>query len=309
MDRFLTIHSAKLAAIQDLGRFGYEHIGVGVNGALDTYAYVIGNKLVGNTSLQPSIEITAFDFSMSSSVDVMICITGAVADIAIDSVPVPMWETVVLPAGRRLTVSKIRKGLRVYIAVAGGIKATQILGSCTPDPQAGLGDYIKPGQIIPLETDVTDVQYVHRSLPRKSIPFYGSPWPIRICEGPDTAIFTEEWERFLNAAYVVSPDSNHIGIRLNGPALTNYSPKHVLSRGIGIGAIEIIPSGQPIVLHRGRGVTAGYPIIGVVTTVDLSMLGQVRPGDTVKFIYITIEEAIQLHREQQRRIEMISSSC
>src|SRR5690606_3049013 len=107
----------------------------------------------------------------------------------------------------------------------------------------------------------------------------------------------------------VSPDSNHIGIRLNGPALTNYSPKHVLSRGIGIGAIEIIPSGQPIVLHRGRGVTAGYPIIGVVTTVDLSMLGQVRPGDTVKFIYITIEEAIQLHREQQRRIEMISSSC
>lgn len=298
MEGYLNIESAKIAAIQDSGRWGYEHYGICVNGAVDMYAYLMGNDLVGNVTAQPSIEITAFDFSMSSTDDTLICITGAPADITIDSNPIEAWKTVLLPAGKVLSIKKIRKGLRTYIAVGGGIDAPQVLGSCALDTIVNLGQQLRSGQQLKLKDPMQSQKYSYREASPVDIPAYGSPWNIRVCDGPDMDIFENNLEQFFQSTYTVSPVSNHIGIRLNGPALTGFYPTEVLSRGVGIGSIEIFPTGQAVVLHKGRTVTAGYPIIGVISSVDLGMMGQARPGDEIVFSRISIEEAEKLYRDQ-----------
>lgn len=303
MGDHLIIDSAKIVGIQDQGRFGYEHYGVGVNGAIDSYAHMMGNVLVGNARFEPSIEITAFNFSMRSTTDIDICVTGAPADVLIGGEPVDTWSTVVLPADQPLTVQNIRQGLRVYIAVRGGMETDVVLGSCTPDSIAKIGSRVSGGQRIPLKQPTGSLNSRATSVASKDIPRYGSTWQIGVCPGPDTeTIFKDYFNFFLDQVYTVSPDSNHVGIRLKGTPMEGHRPTEVLSRGAGIGGVEILPTGQPIVLHRGRGVTAGYPIIAVVSSADLGMIGQARPGDAIRFHLVSKKEAIRLYRSQYETI-------
>jgi Allophanate hydrolase subunit 2 len=302
VEGYLTIGSAQIAAIQDSGRLGYEHYGICDNGAVDMYAYLAGNALVGNATAQPSIEITAFDFTMTSTVDIPVCVTGAPADVTIDSDPVESWSTLLLPAGKVLSVHHIREGLRVYIAVGGGIDAAKVLGSCALDTIINLGTKLISGQKVKLRNADAAKSIRYRQANPEVIPHYGSPWNIRVCDGPDTDIFKDSFAGFYEAAYRISPVSNHIGIRLSGPPVKNFSPKEILSRGVGIGSIEIFPTGQAVVLHRGRTVTAGYPIIGVVPVIDLDRIGQARPGDEVHFSHLSIKEAKALYYDRFSRL-------
>ena len=304
MENYLNVSRAPLAFIQDYGRYGYEHYGVSVNGASDSYAYLMGNELVGNTSPEPSIEVIAFDFYMTSTTDVLFCVTGAPADLAVDSIPIRGWETAILPAGKKLSIKHIRQGLKVYIAVAGGIDVPMTLGSCALDTVAKLGLRLSSGQQLKLKAPTCSNE--HRATPPEIIPQYGAPWHIRMCEGPDMDIFANNIEKFLESVYTVSVTSNHIGIRLEGPLLEGFQPREVLSRGVAIGAIEVVASGQPIVLHRGRTIVAGYPVIGVVSAVDLGMIGQARPKDEVRFSLVSIQEAERLYREEYDRFAYLT---
>jgi 5-oxoprolinase (ATP-hydrolysing) subunit C len=298
MSGFINVKTAQLAQIQDIGRYGMEHYGVSVNGAVDSYAYLAANYILGNQKNRPVIEVTAFNFSMMSSVDVSVCLTGANAEIWIGDQLVDMWKPVCLKAGETLEIKKISKGLRVYMAIGAEMNVPFQCGSASFDSVAKLGQKLAAGQKIDLE-NVRDTKEVIAAAPvLEDLPTYGSPWTIRVCDGPDTSIFSEELDTFYTTSYRVSPNSNHIGIRLDGAKLANYSPKEVLSRGISIGTIEITPTGQPIVLHRGRSVTAGYPIIGVVASVDLGLIGQARPGDFVKFERISVSEAAVLYKQK-----------
>ncbi|WP_100488528.1 biotin-dependent carboxyltransferase family protein [Sporolactobacillus pectinivorans] len=302
MEGYLTVESAKIAAIQDSGRLGYEHYGICDNGAVDMYAYLAGNALVGNATAQPAIEITAFDFDMTSTIDIPICITGAPADLKINSDPVQPWSTLLLPAGKVLSVSHIRKGLRVYIAIGGGIDAPKVLGSCALDTIINLGKRLVSGQKLRLKNEDAAKSIQCRIANPEVIPHYGSPWNIRVCDGPDIEIFKDSFTGFYEATYKISPVSNHIGIRLSGPPVKKFYPKEILSRGVGIGSIEVFPTGQAVVLHRGRTVTAGYPIIGVVPLIDLDMIGQARPGDEVHFSHLSIKEAKKLYYDRFSRL-------
>lgn len=303
MPDFLIIQSAKIASIQDSGRYGYGHYGISVNGAVDPYSYLMGNRLVGNHLPKPSIEITAFEFAMSSTADVQISLTGATADLTVDSVPIEAWKSTMLPAGKLLSVKKIRQGLRVYISVGGGLDVPLAYGSCSPDTVARIGQQVYAGQQLRLSDPGISADALNREIAPEEIPQYGSPWTIRVCSGPDTEIFAEKHlGALLESEYTVSPDSNHIGIRLKGNNLSNFHPTNVLSRGVSIGAIEVTPTGELIILHRGRSVTAGYPIIGVVAAVDLGKIGQARPGDKVRFSRITADQAIEIYRSQFHRL-------
>lgn len=292
MGEYLIIHSAIFASVQDLGRTGYMNYGISSNGAMDTYSYLLGNELVGNTSPQPSIEITAFDFAMSSTVDVPICVTGAPADLTIDTVPFDAGKSIILPAGKKLEVKGIRQGLRVYIAVGGGIEIPVVLGSCSLDTVGMVGDRLRPGQQLELKNPALS---------------YGSPWNIRVCDGCDVDIFKDHLEQFYQSTYTITPDSNHVGIRLEGLPIVGHQPKEVVSRGVCVGSVQIIPSGNPIITFKGRGGTAGYPIIAVVSSVDLELLAQARPGDSVNFIRISVEEAIEKYRERFGRFHSVQS--
>ena len=291
------IQRCTATVIQDLGRFGYVGYGIPTNGAADRFAYLAGQALLACEQPLPAIEITAFDFLMSVSRDLDICITGAPADVLVGGREAAMWETLRIHAGEALRVSHIRRGLRVYIAFAARMVVPIVLGSCSWDSVSQLGIALYSGQ----EVDLVDVRPplpAPRTMPLDAIPDYGTPWSIHVSSGPDHGRFPKSLEQLLDDEYMVSPQSNHVGIRLEGPAFSGVEVPEQLSRGVGAGAVELLPSGQPLVLHRGRGVTAGYPIIAVVTSADLDRMGQVRPGDRVRFYQVSEDMGVRAYRKQ-----------
>lgn len=295
MDEYLIVKIAGFSSLQDLGRKTYMSYGISSNGALDTYSYLLGNELVGNSYPQASIEITAFDFMMSSTTDIPICITGAPADLTIEGNPISSEQRVILPAGKMLSVKKIRDGLRVYIAIGREIDVPQRLGSCSFDAVGMLGERLRNGHKLRLKES---------KLYYKQI--CGSPWSIDVCDGCDIDSFKDYLEQFYGTTYTVSTDSNNVGIRLSGKPIVGHKPTEVVSRGVAVGSIQIVPSGNPIILFKGRGGTAGYPIIGVVASADFDLVGQMRPGDEVHFRRVSLAEAVKKYKEKFGPLKLAS---
>lgn len=289
---FLEVTKAGMASIQDKGRYGNEKYGFGVSGALDQYAFKISNALLGNELNEPVIENVLSDIELRSNRTISIAITGAPCDVTIDDKEYNQWEVIMLERNKALSIKNIHKGARVYISVANGFKVKKVHGSASYDDTLGIGTLLSKGDEIKFKNS-KDISYIRNwnSLPDKLKPKYGSPWEIKFTRGPDHNIFKNHIKFFEDVSFEVSTDSNNMGIRLNRVKIINYKDFEVISRGIIPGAIEITPSGQPIVLHRGRGGTIGYPVLGCVTSHDLNMIGQVRPRDEVRFKYQEIEEA------------------
>lgn len=305
MNPELIIHESKLASVQDIGRYGYENYGFSNSGALDQFAYQIGNALLGNDLREAAIEITALKFSMSSNVDLTICVTGAPAQVKVNENIFPQWETITIKAGETLSISNIQKGMRVYICVANGLRTPLVHGSASYDSTLNIGKKLNKGNSIQLHTGKKEglLRVKGVGLPKQDIPHYGTPWRINICHGPDYEMFRNHMFAFQEAEFLVSPNSNHIGIRLERYILTKFFPRQKLSRGVIPGAIEITSAGQPIVLLRGRGGTIGYPVIACVSSSDLCLMGQVRPGDRIQFSLISMEEAVLTFRKKMNYIK------
>nr|WSZ99833.1 biotin-dependent carboxyltransferase family protein [Streptomyces sp. NBC_00857] len=310
MGETLTVHKAGISVLQDLGRYGRSRYGLPLNGALDQYSAQAANALTGNRPSAPMIEITALDFSCTPSTDVLIAVTGAPADLTVDGVPQACWEAVAVRPGQTISISRIRDGLRVYLAVRGSIEAPTLLGSCAPDTVLGFGRSLSDQDELgitnacpPIDHPVTRIPLFRLGAP---IPRVGEPWTIDTTEGPDAAEFGTTGELLYRSEFTVTPRSNHIGLRLSGPVPQRVTTGEVLSRGVPVGAVEVPAGDELLVLHRGRGVTAGYPVLAVVTSTGLSDLGQVRPGQTVRFRKRTVAEAVAAHRQRQNALQALS---
>lgn len=303
-DRLFILEST-IASIQDIGRYGFEHYGFSTNGALDQFAYKMSNALLGNSLETPAIEVTAFNFSFKSNVDISICITGALAVVEVDDEARPQWESFILKKGQKLRISKIRSGMRVYINVAGGVNVPCIHGSASYDGMVDIGTKLSKGDTLALNEDPKGYIRSRLQIPDEEIPKYKSPWKINVCHGPDVDIFKHHIKFFEEVKFRVSLESDNIGIRLEKCRLTKFSPQQTLSRGIIPGAIEITPHGQPIILHRGRGGTIGYPVIACISSTDLDLAGQMRPHDIVQFKFISPNKAIEMYRRKETYIHQI----
>ncbi|MFD1452926.1 5-oxoprolinase subunit C family protein [Oceanobacillus sojae] len=301
----LLILESNIASIQDIGRYGLENYGFSINGALDQFAYKISNALLGNPLETPAIEVTAFNFALKSHVDISVCVTGAQAIVEADNEVMPQWETFILKKEKKLRISKIHSGMRVYINIAGGVNVPLIHGSASYDSMIGIGTKLTKGDTLSLNGSLTNCIRDKVRMPKDDIPGYQSPWKINVCPGPDVAIFKKHIKVFEEAKFRVSLESDNIGIRLEKYRLTKFSPQQNLSRGIIPGAIEITPHGQPIILHRGRGGTIGYPVIACISSADLDLAGQVRPHDTVRFTFISTDKAIEIYRKREKYIQQI----
>jgi len=308
----LTITKAGISCIQDLGRRGWSRFGLPVNGAADQYSASVANVLVGSPRGAALIEITMLDFAATVSSDTVVALTGAPADVTLDGQPVPQWQPLHVRAGQELLIRKIRTGLRVYLAVFGGLVADTLAGSSAPDTIIGfgrtlaLGDRIhfgggdlrpavrRPGPFVPAE-------YLHIPLPR-----FSADLVVTMTDGPDAAEFAEPWELLHSEQYTITPKSNHVGLRLSGSVPVRRHSGEVLSRGVPVGAIEVPGNDQLLVLHRGRGVTAGYPVLAVVTTRALDLLGQARPGHRIRFRRLAVREAVAAQRVQSAAIDRLA---
>jgi biotin-dependent carboxylase-like uncharacterized protein len=306
----ITVSTPGMSVVQDLGRRGGGRVGQMVGGASDQYSARVANALVSSEPTAPLIELTALDFAAVSSRELIVAITGAPATVVVDGRPAAMWEPVLWPAGTRLHISGIRHGLRVYLAVHGSIDAPTLKGSCAPDTVLGFGRRLGAGDVIDVCVDTPPVRHPHFDIPVFRLgaerPGFGTRWTVPVTDGPDVADFGDTSARLFGIDFTVADASNHIGLRLRpsdgGTLPMRVETTEMLSRGVPIGAVEVPAGDEILVLHRGRGVTAGYPVLAVVTTVGLDSLGQARPGDTVRFTRVDIDSAVDAHRARQRSL-------
>lgn len=182
-------------------------------------------------------------------------------------------------------------------------------GQLRPDTILGFGPTLRAGDEIGLHTGCPPLDHPFSRIPlfRLHAPVVRCPttWTIDVTDGPDRAEFGDTGARLFNAPFTVSPQSNHIGLRLRGEVPRRAATGELLSRGVPIGAVEVPAGDELLVLHRGRGVTAGYPVLAVVTATGLSALGQVRPGQTVRFRHRTLDQAVTAYRAQRSAVEAL----
>lgn len=289
----LTVIEAGSSQITDLGRRRGPRFGVPVNGALDQRSARVANILVGNPEIAPLLEITALDVEFVSDIDILVAVTGADGHLTVDGVGRPTNQPVSVRAGEAVALGQIQGGLRAYLAVRGSFEVPQLLGSCAPDSVLGFGGRLTAGSSIALRRATTPFVNDHfaAELYRLDAPRVADRFVVDVTDGPDAADFAGTADRLFAQPYLVTPRSNHIGLRMTGPLPQRVTQGEVLSRGVPVGAVEVPPGDELLVLHRGRGVTAGYPVLAVVTSGSLDVLAQVRPGQSLRFRHISSTEA------------------
>lgn len=298
----LRVHAATMAVVQDTGRPGYARLGVPPNGAHDQHAMAMANALTGSPLGDPVVENTLLDFACSFSVETVVAVTGAPAKVHIDGVEMPQWAPLRVQPDAVVEIGRVRDGLHVYLAAAGTLTAPAMLGSCAPDPLASFGTKLQPGDELPFRGSGRRLRATPTAI---QVPEYGSPWRIDVCSGPEGDWYGTENENSLRGEYVVSKESNHVGMRLTGETPAPITGYELVSRAVPTGAVEIPAEGQLIVLRRGRGVTAGYPVAAVVSTVGQSLIAQARPGHEVRFLQVTEAEARSARRAQFASVEAV----
>jgi biotin-dependent carboxylase-like uncharacterized protein len=272
--------SGGLTTVQDLGRPGFAHLGVGRCGAADRGALRQANALVGNPASAAGLEITLGGLIFTARDAATVALAGAPAAGSLD------WGVAVtLPAGTTVTLGFPATGLRSYLAVRGGVAAEPVLGSRSTDLLGGIGPAaLKAGDRVAIGTDVAgDVSGTMLA----PIPVGGA---LRIVFGPrDDWFSTASLARLTTARWLVRPESNRIGVRLGGPRLERTRPDELATESTLPGALQVPPDGQPILLGPDAPVTGGYPVIAVVVDDDLDAAGQLRPGEEVSFRAVAAE--------------------
>jgi biotin-dependent carboxylase-like uncharacterized protein len=308
----LTICAAGRSCVQDAGRAGSQAYGVPVRGSSDQYSSLMANVLVWNAPALPVIEVTALDFSLRAESDVLIAVTGAECDLSVDGRPASQWQPLPVARGSLIELNRLRRGLRCYLALNGSVNAPRLLGSVSPDPSLEFGWYLRPGDTVVAESAFTYFDHPHLRhpvlRPRVPVRSYSDRPTVQVTAGPDLDEFAAPVEMLERQLYKVGNQSNDIGLQLRGMTPARHTDAEILSRGVGIGAIEVIPSGDLLALLRGRMLTAGYPVVAVATTTSQSILGQLRPGEHVRFQFVALEEAVRSARAERHLVEGVAAA-
>ena len=304
MDVLEVLDGGFLTTVQDLGRYGYQRYGVPVSGAMDLFALRAANILVGNREDEAGLEFALVGPRLRFLADAVIAITGADLAPRLGDGPLALWEAMAAPQGSTLSFAGVRDGMWAYLAVAQGIHVPQVLGSRSTYTRSTLGGVegraLVPGDRLPTSGEGSAILVENRKLPQEHVPTYGHQHTLRVVMGPQDHAFTQEGvHTFLSSTYAVTPQSDRVGYRLQGPRIQHMGGADIVSDGIPFGAVQVTGDGMPIVLLADRGSTGGYTKIATVITVDLAGIAQAAPGDTVSFRAVTVGEAHQALRQQE----------
>jgi antagonist of KipI len=306
------------ATIQDLGRPGWQHVGVTVGGAMDQCAHRIANLLVGNDENAAAVECAFAGTAVQFTVPTTFAITGRDVKATLDGVPILPWRAT---RAERMQLLIVHAGVWSTVALAGGVDVALVLNGRGTALRAGFGgfqgrslqreDAVPLGAPTPRSMQITDDLNAHRRTSANwgitVIPPYSPSPTIRIISGPElNALTSTSREALLGDSFRVSADSDRMGTRLRGPVLALSSPREMLSSGVTVGTVQLPPDGSPIVLMADRQTTGGYPRLGDVITVDQPLVAQLRPGESLRFSLTSLHEA---HREYHAREDSISRAA
>ncbi|AJR08245.1 allophanate hydrolase [Photobacterium gaetbulicola] len=305
------IRPGMLTLIQDIGRYGAGAQGLSQGGAVDLHACCWANYLLANDPNSAMLEITLGQAEFLILQDCRIAMTGADMQPSLDGKLVPMWQSLLVKKGQRLVFGFARTGLRAYLAVQGGLESPLILDSASAVPRNHLGGFhqgmgLEKGDRLsakPIPTGCLQHQgelAAGRQTSGRFVPDYSKPIELRVIESYQQASFSaEEKQRFYASRYTVSQETDRMGCRLSGEPI-HATVDGIVSEGIALGAIQIPPNGQPIVLLNDRQTLGGYPKLGCVARVDLPRLAQARPGTAVTFKRAKLPEAVEQWQQFSR---------
>jgi antagonist of KipI len=300
---FHIIKPGLLTTVQDLGRFGFQESGVPVGGPMDAFSHRLANQLLGNEPGAATLEITLIGPELVVDVDTTIAICGAHFEVTCDGRAVPVDASWPVRAGQRLKFGRVLQGARAYLAVAGGVQTPPVLGSRATHLVSRMGGLagraLASGDRVPIAGDTQPRP--QRKSPGLTLPTRGRAL-LRVMPGPQDDWFQRDAMKTIGGvSFRISPRSNRMGYRLQGPPLPRAREGELISEPVGIGAIQVPSAGEPILLMADRQTAGGYPKIGHVITADLPLAGQLAPGDFIEFVLCTRQEAVAalIARERQ----------
>ena len=304
MSGLVVVRPGLLTTVQDLGRWGSQVIGVPVAGPMDSYSHRLANLLVGNASEAATLEVTLIGPELEFQRDAVVAVAGADFELLLDDQPVATHASLAVPTGGRLRFGRRRSGARAYVAIDGGVAVPPVLGSRATHLVSALGGVegraLRAGDAIPLGPRQAAPE------PKRRAPGLALAVPrlrLRVLLGPQDDWFTPAArEIFLREPFRVSPTSNRMGYRLEGKALQRARDAEPISEPVTMGAIQVPPAGDPILLMADRQTAGGYPKIATVVAADLPLAGQLGPGDLVEFRPCTRTEAMAAHIARERQL-------
>jgi antagonist of KipI len=304
-----------LTTVQDMGRYGFGRYGVPPSGALDSFSLRVANLLVGNPEAEAGIEITLMGLKVRFLTDLIVALCGADLQPHLNGKPFDLWRSQIVGKGDTLFLKAPRSGCRAYLAVGGGISLEPVLASKSTNLASRFGGYegrsLKKGDILFTRDPEKHFRSAGKTFNPEGRPAYTGNWELRVLLGPQDQDFPEESKRlFLDSFFAVSPQSDRVGIRLSGPALHRKKDlgDSIISEGIVPGAIQIPGDSQPIILLV-ETVTGGYRKIATVISADLPLLGQIKPGDRVRFQEVSMQAALRALQEREYPINALKKKC
>jgi biotin-dependent carboxylase-like uncharacterized protein len=294
------IKPGMLTTVQDLGRPGYQGLGVPVSGPMDAYSHRLANQVVGNDPKAAALEVTLLGPELLAGDDLTCAIAGAEIECTVGGAVVPFNEPFAVPAGARLRFGARRRGARTTLAVRGGFDLPATFGSRATHLVSRMGPFggrpLRTGDVLPVgrsTVSATGVTGNPLDLPAGGV-------RVRIVAAVHRERFTDDaWGLLVRARFTVSSQSSRMGYRLDGPVLAHVGAADILSEAMPIGALQVPASGQPILLMAERQTTGGYPTIANVITADLPLAGQLAPGDWIAFDPVTHPQATAALRDRE----------
>jgi biotin-dependent carboxylase-like uncharacterized protein len=306
--------------VQDEGRMGYYDIGMPPSGAMDKYAYKIANLLVGNEENAAVLEITYMGPKLEFHRDAVIAITGGDMPPKINGQLIEMWETVPIKAGDVLSFGFIKKGARTYLAVVGGIDVPILMGSRSTYTLCQFGGFkgraLKKDDILNIGNSNKYKVKLSTKIPQELIPEYHESNKIRVMIGLCSYRLTQESkEKFLNIEWMVTPDANRVGYRFKGERLdfvpreqpfgAGSNPSNVTDLGYPLGSIQVPDGIEPIALLNDAVTGGGYATIATIISADLNYMAQIKTNEKVKFVSVTLDQALEARAEIKKKIEIV----
>lgn len=297
-----------LTTVQGRGRRDAVDLGVPIGGACDPWSLAVANVLVGNPPTVAALEMTLAGATFRVLDDCVVAVAGADMGNGL-----PVGRSVPLRRGQTVTFGPAREGsgVRTYLALAGGIDVPEILGARSTCLVGGFGGIdgrpLRAGDLI--RRRVAPPAIRERAWPGAVSPITGAPpHQIRVVRGPDADAFAAALATMLDTAWTVSGRGDRQGIRLDGPTLAPETPATMLSRGMTWGTVQLPPDGVPIGLLADHQTVGGYPAIAVVVSADLPLVGQLGPGDELRFAEVSLSEAQRLLRAHADEFERIAQA-
>jgi antagonist of KipI len=320
------IHTLYPVSLQDLGREGFRAYGVPLSGPMDPLSHRLANLLCGNADQAVVLEITLHGLILLFDQDALIALCGGGSAPMLNGEPVGCFRPLFVRQGSLLEFKPSSAGCRMYLAMAGGFEATEMMGSCATYVPAGIGGlngrYLGKGDQLfrkssPGLESSRIISNIDKATPKRiSVSWGSNPFSylleedvlLRFLPGPEWEQFSScSRDLFLSGSFEISDRSDRMGYQLSGARLT-HNNREMLSTGVSVGTVQVTHGGLPIILMADGQTTGGYPRIAQIISADIPKCGQCRPGTFVRFKSISEKEALALHRSQMNLLSSVRQS-